>query len=83
VLVTCYIEIVPTDTVKYESDKLTGHLKIELGGAAGWWQEQTVEAVRGLSKRVAAVGGHLCVGPVHSGGFRVRVTVPAPAAQQV
>jgi signal transduction histidine kinase len=45
--------------------------------------KQTVEAVRGLSKRVAAVGGHLCVGPVHSGGFRVRVTVPPPAAQQV
>jgi inorganic pyrophosphatase len=28
-LVTCYIEIVPTDTVKYELDKLTGHLKID------------------------------------------------------
>src|SRR4030081_2744896 len=28
-VVTCYIEIVPTDTVKYELDKLTGHLKID------------------------------------------------------
>src|SRR5207245_537757 len=28
-LVTCYIEIVPADTVKYELDKLTGHLKID------------------------------------------------------
>jgi inorganic pyrophosphatase len=28
-LVTCYIEIVPTDTVKYELDKATGHLKID------------------------------------------------------
>jgi inorganic pyrophosphatase len=28
-LVTCYIEIVPTDTVKYELDKVTGHLKID------------------------------------------------------
>src|SRR4029453_15855760 len=26
---TCYIEIVPTDTVKYELDKATGHLKID------------------------------------------------------
>jgi inorganic pyrophosphatase len=28
-VVTCYIEIVPTDTVKYELDKATGHLKID------------------------------------------------------
>ena len=28
-LVTCYVEIVPTDTVKYELDKLTGHRKID------------------------------------------------------
>lgn len=28
-VVTAYIEIVPTDTVKYESDKVTGHLKID------------------------------------------------------
>src|SRR5262245_22650856 len=28
-VVTAYIEIVPTDTVKYEIDKLTGHLKID------------------------------------------------------
>jgi inorganic pyrophosphatase len=28
-LVMCYIEIVPTDAVKYELDKLTGHLKID------------------------------------------------------
>ena len=28
-LVTCYIEIVPTDTLKYELDNLTGHLKID------------------------------------------------------
>jgi inorganic pyrophosphatase len=28
-VVTCYIEIVPTDTVKYELDKITGHLKID------------------------------------------------------
>ena len=28
-VLTCYIEIVPTDTVKYELDKLTGHLKID------------------------------------------------------
>ena len=28
-IVTCYIEIVPTDTVKYELDRLTGHLKID------------------------------------------------------
>jgi inorganic pyrophosphatase len=28
-IVTAYIEIVPTDTVKYESDKTTGHLKID------------------------------------------------------
>ena len=28
-LVTYYIEILPTDTVKYEFDKLTGHLKID------------------------------------------------------
>src|SRR6478752_5159470 len=28
-LVTAYIEIVPTDTVKYELDKATGHLKID------------------------------------------------------
>lgn len=27
--VTVYIEIVPTDTVKYELDKITGHLKID------------------------------------------------------
>ncbi|MDQ3811993.1 MAG: inorganic pyrophosphatase [Chloroflexota bacterium] len=28
-LVTCYVELVPTDAVKYELDKLTGHLKID------------------------------------------------------
>lgn len=28
-LVTAYIEIVPTDTVKYEIDKATGHLKVD------------------------------------------------------
>jgi inorganic pyrophosphatase len=28
-LVTCYIEIVPTDVVKYEIDKATGHLKLD------------------------------------------------------
>ena len=28
-IVTAYIEIVPTDTVKYEIDKATGHLKID------------------------------------------------------
>jgi inorganic pyrophosphatase len=28
-LVTCYIEMVPTDAVKYELDKVTGHLKID------------------------------------------------------
>ena len=28
-IVTAFIEIVPTDTVKYEIDKLTGHLKID------------------------------------------------------
>jgi inorganic pyrophosphatase len=28
-LVTCYVELVPTDTVKYELDKITGHLKID------------------------------------------------------
>jgi inorganic pyrophosphatase len=28
-IVTTYIEIVPTDTVKYESDKLTGILKVD------------------------------------------------------
>ena len=28
-VVTCYIEMVPTDAVKYELDKLTGHLKID------------------------------------------------------
>jgi inorganic pyrophosphatase len=28
-IVTAYIEIVPTDTVKYEIDKTTGHLKID------------------------------------------------------
>lgn len=28
-LLTAYIEIVPADTVKYEIDKLTGHLKID------------------------------------------------------
>ncbi len=28
-VLTCYIEIVPTDTVKYELDKITGHLKID------------------------------------------------------
>lgn len=28
-IVTCYIEIVPTDTVKYELDKATGILKID------------------------------------------------------
>ena len=27
--VTAYIEIVPTDTVKYELDKVTGHLRID------------------------------------------------------
>ncbi|RYF55496.1 MAG: inorganic pyrophosphatase, partial [Cytophagaceae bacterium] len=27
--VTCFIEIVPTDTVKYEIDKATGYLKID------------------------------------------------------
>ena len=27
--VTCYIEIVPTDTVKYEVDKATGYLKVD------------------------------------------------------
>ncbi|HZH02316.1 MAG TPA: hypothetical protein VEY30_00950, partial [Myxococcaceae bacterium] len=27
--VTAYVEIVPTDTVKYELDKATGHLKID------------------------------------------------------
>ena len=29
-IVTCYIEIVPTDTVKYEIDKVSGHLRIDL-----------------------------------------------------
>lgn len=28
-VVTCFIEIVPTDTVKYEIDKTTGYLKID------------------------------------------------------
>jgi inorganic pyrophosphatase len=28
-IVTAYIEIVPTDTVKYEIDKISGHLKID------------------------------------------------------
>jgi len=28
-LVTVYIEVVPTDTVKYEVDKATGHLKVD------------------------------------------------------
>ncbi|MFC2087378.1 inorganic pyrophosphatase [Bacteroidota bacterium] len=28
-LVTCYIEMVPTDTVKYEVDKITGYLRID------------------------------------------------------
>ena len=28
-IVTSYVEIVPTDTVKYELDKLTGYLKID------------------------------------------------------
>ena len=28
-IVTTYIEVVPTDTVKYELDKLTGHLKVD------------------------------------------------------
>jgi inorganic pyrophosphatase len=28
-IVTCYVELVPTDTVKYEMDKLTGHLKVD------------------------------------------------------
>ncbi len=28
-IVTCYVEIVSTDTVKYEVDKLTGYLKID------------------------------------------------------
>jgi len=28
-VVTAYIEVVPTDTVKYEIDKITGHLKID------------------------------------------------------
>jgi inorganic pyrophosphatase len=27
--VTCYIEIVPTDSVKYEIDKLTGYLMVD------------------------------------------------------
>src|SRR5438105_1594965 len=28
-LVTAYIELVPTDTVKYEVDKASGHLKVD------------------------------------------------------
>jgi inorganic pyrophosphatase len=28
-IITCYIEIVPTDTVKYEIDKTTGYLKVD------------------------------------------------------
>ena len=28
-VVTVYVEIVPTDTVKYEVDKVTGHLKVD------------------------------------------------------
>lgn len=28
-IVTAYVEIVPTDTVKYEIDKVTGHLKVD------------------------------------------------------
>lgn len=28
-IVTCFIEIVPTDTVKYEIDKTTGYLKVD------------------------------------------------------
>ncbi len=28
-IVTCFIEIVPTDTVKYEIDKASGHLKVD------------------------------------------------------
>jgi inorganic pyrophosphatase len=27
--VTCYIEIVPTDTVKYEADKISGYLRVD------------------------------------------------------
>lgn len=27
--VTCYIELVPTDTIKYELDKFTGYLKVD------------------------------------------------------
>lgn len=29
VMVTCYIEIVPSDTVKYEIDKTTGYLRVD------------------------------------------------------
>jgi len=28
-VVTCYVEIVPTDTVKYEADKITGYLRVD------------------------------------------------------
>ena len=28
-IITCFIEMVPTDTVKYEVDKVTGYLKID------------------------------------------------------
>jgi len=28
-IVTCFIEIVPTDRVKYEVDKATGYLKVD------------------------------------------------------
>ena len=28
-LITCFIEMVPTDTVKYEVDKVTGYLRID------------------------------------------------------
>lgn len=28
-IVTCYIEVVPTDTVKYEVDKISGYLKLD------------------------------------------------------
>jgi two-component system, NarL family, sensor histidine kinase DesK len=51
------------------------------GGAPGTAADGT--GLRGLSERVAAVGGTLQAGPTGSGvrgGWRLRVTVPEPAA---
>ena len=82
--VTCFIEIVPTDTVKYEIDKATGYLKIDrpqqysnvLPALYGFIPqtfcgEQIARLASDKSGRVVEHGDDLILQAIPIGGFRL------------